>query len=389
VSPSPTVVITGPDLKPLTDPITGVLGVDVTLKDNDVGSGSFTAPAYPRLLSAIAPGNRVRVDRLGQTFISGPIEKPGAYSWSASDPSTAGPGTVTVSFADNLVYLAWRLTYPDPTQPSTAQTAAEFWTVAATNAETVMRNLVNLNAGPGALVARRIPGLVLGTVAGVGSNINISTRFQPITEVLRTAALAGGTLQFRIVENSARQLVFNVAARRDLSHGPGAVRFSRSLGNLVALATDPDAPTATVAVVGGEGSGATRIVVERSTAAAATWGRIETFVNQSGVSDTTGLQMYGDAALLDAAEKVGLTATAIDEPGAAFGVNYQLGDLVGVDLATGAQFVAAVQSLSYKWTPDGGEVISPTIGGTDPHTDTPTVKAVRDMLRRLARLEAS
>lgn len=383
---SPLVVITGPNLVPLTDPIDSVTGIDVVLRDNDIGSGSFTAPAYPRLMSVIAPGNRVRIDRGNQVLISGPIRKPGALSWSTSDPTQGGPGMVSVTFDDNLAYLSGRLTYPTPAAAAAAQTA-DYYTATGTNAETLIRTIVNVNAGPGALVARRVPGLVLGAVAGVGSLVNVTTRFQPLPDVLRTLAVAGGHLQFRITDTGAA-LSFAVTARRNLAAGPGTVRFSRYLGNLIAYQTDPDAPTATVAIVGGEGSGATRLIVERSTSATATWGRIETFVDQSGVSDTTGLNQYGDAALADAAEKVAVTVTAIGAPGAVFGVDYQLGDLVGVDLVTGVGYVDAVTAVSYKWSPDGGEVTQPTIGGTDPHVDTPTVTALRNVVRQLGQVQA-
>lgn len=380
------IVITGPDLKPLTDPFPSWSQIDVTLAFNEVGVGTFTHPAIPRLLNVVKPGNRVAIYRNGATLISGPIEKPGKYRWAAADQSTGGVGVVTVAFADNLARVVDHITYPNPAVASTAQTV-DYWTRTAVNAETVLRDLVNLNAGPGALTARRVTGLALGTVAGVGGPVTVTTRFDQLGDVMRYVAQAGGNLGFRVRETGG-QLLFEVYAPVDRSK---SVVFSRQLGNLRELATDPEAPVATAAIVGGVGSGASRLVVERTnaTALAAGWPRSETFVNQSGVSDTTGLQQYGDQALADKAEKVGLSAVAVDTPAIRYGVNYGLGDRVGVVLATGVMVTDIVRTVRVQISPTEGEQITPTIGATDTTTDAATVAVIRDMLSRLGRLERS
>jgi hypothetical protein len=164
--------------------------------------------------------------------------------------------------------------------------------------------------------------------------------------------------------------------------------FSWALGNLAELATDPDAPVATVAIVGGTGEGASRIVVERADAGAvSSWGRKEIFVNQSGVSDSTGLAQYGDQALAEKAEKVGLSAVAVDSPHMRFGVDYGLGDRVSVVLASGVLVTDVVRAVTVKAIPDQGELITPQIGSTDATTDRGTTAVLREMLRRLGRLE--
>lgn len=376
-----TITLTGPDLQVLGDPISGWTDIDCTIKHNEVGVGSFTAPAVPQLLAMIEPNNRVRVERAGQVLISGPIEKPGAYTWSAGSGATAGLGAVTVHFADNLAYLAERLTYPDPAAAADAQTVS-YYTATATNGEVLMRALVDVNAGPGAILARRVPGLTLGTLAGVGTNVAVTTRFEPLTDVLRQLAIAAGGLGFRVREVPGPALVFEVYQPTDRSQ---TVRFARSLGNLRELKTDPEAPTATLAIVGGTGEGASRVVVERTAVTA--WRRIETFVNQSGVSDSTGLSQYGDTALKEKAEKINVSASAVDTPALRYGAAYNVGDLAPVELATGAQVVDVVSSVNFKVTPTGGEIVTPSFGAGQATTDDATVAAVREMLRRLGRVE--
>jgi hypothetical protein len=376
------ILITDPALKPITNPIGSWTSLDCVIRHNQVGGGMLTAPASRALLNAIQPGNRVLVTRHGEPLSSGPIEKPGAYRWSASDRQLAGRGLVDIGWADNLVYLSWRLTYPNPALIAALQDI-DYYTADTVNAELLMRALVNLNAGPGALLNRRIPHLILGSVASIGTDINITTRFQALTDVLRQIAVAGGGLGFRVRE-SGGQLLFEVYECPDLTK---KVVFSRALGNLRSMTTNPEGPQATVAIVGGTGTGAGRIVVERSTAASGTWGRIETFVNQSGVSDTTGLQQYGDTELAAKAEKTGLSAVAIDGAHARYGIDYPLGARVSTQLASGLILPDVVSSVRFKAQPDQGETVTPSVGSIDSTSDAATVRVIADLLRRIALLE--
>jgi hypothetical protein len=377
-----TILVTGANFKPVIDPISTWTSLDCTLKHSDVGVGTFTAPSTVKLYNAVAtPNNRVVVIRDGAVFMSGPIEHPGDYDWEAGG-ANAGTGSLSVQFASNEVYLAERLTYPAPTLAANAQNV-DYYTLTGVGGELAMRSLVNVNAGPAALAARRVSGLTLGASGGAGSAINVSTRFEVLTDVLRKAGAAAGGLGFRVREVNGG-LVFDVVSSRDRTK---VARFSRSIGNLRALSTKPEAPAGTVAIVGGANSGAARLVVER--AASTPWRRIEHFVNESGLSDTTGLQQSGDAANAEKAERVGLTATAVDVPACRYGVDYILGDKVAVELASGVLVTDVVRAVKLTATPKDGEVITPVIGLTDPHTDTQTVRAVRDMYRRIRRIETN
>lgn len=385
-----TILVCGPNLVPVADPVTTWTSLTATVKWNDTGSGSFTAPINPQLINAVTtPGNRIALMRDGNIFCSGPIEEPDD-DWDADKDGLGAAGTCTVTWATNEVLLARHITYPDPTLDATAQTTAVAWTATATNAEQVMRNLVNLNAGPGALSYRQEQRLQLGVAAGVGTAINESTRFETLTDVLRRDAQAGGGLGFRVREDmAANTLWFEVYKPRDLS---ASIRFSRQLNNLRALKVTRTAPTCTAAIVGGDGTGTDRQIVERTNPSGAGWGRWEKFVNQAGTggSDLTQQQQAGDKALTDGGEIVKVAATAVDGPTQTFGRDFWLGDLVSIQTTSGLQLVDLVSSATLTAPdPNTREVVQPVIGLDTGHGDDPTLQTLREMERRIARLERS
>ena len=142
-----TILTTDPDLTVVGDPIVCWTAVTSVLRFNTVSSGEFTAPAHPWLLDQLEPGRRIVLIRDGVVFCAGPwVTRKYVKSVGGED---SGVGRVTVTWADDLAWIAGRVTYPNPAQDAESQTAARY--DAAGNAETLMRGLVNLNAGPGAL----------------------------------------------------------------------------------------------------------------------------------------------------------------------------------------------------------------------------------------------
>ena len=97
------------------------------------------------------------------------------------------------------------------------------------------------------------------------------------------------------------------------------------------------------------------------------------------------MDQSGAGELAEGAETLGLSVVGIDGPGATFGVDYTLGDYVGVVIG-GQAVVDLVTQVRIQVTPEAGEVVTPTIGaGTT--KDTATVRAVRAINRRLGRVE--
>ncbi|ATO14694.1 hypothetical protein CO540_13350 [Micromonospora sp. WMMA2032] len=381
-----TLLVTDANLNVVGDPIARWTELDVTLRFNEPATGSFTAPRTAVTAAQLAPGNRVVVIRDGVIFCAGPIEEPGPEDWSVTGQAS-GSGTVEVRFSDDLAAVVARITYPNPAAAATAQTSTAQWT-ATDEAGDIIRSLVNLNAGPGALTARQVPQLVLGAGAGIGTSIKFSTRFRPLGDELRSVAILGGGLGFRAQQVAATR-EFQVYAPVDRS---AVVRFSPGLGNLRSYRYEPKAPTATVAIVGGKDVGTSRVVVERTnTAAVAGWGRMETFVDQRQSTDTavdtTELDQAGDEALARGAETARLASVTIDTPDQRFGVHYQLGDKVSVELESGVVVADVVRAVHLQATPDAGEVVTAVVGSQDASPDPLWVRYLRDVSRRLDGLE--
>ncbi|OZV74764.1 hypothetical protein CA850_29750 [Micromonospora echinospora] len=378
-----TLLITDRDLNVVGQPITRWTEIDVTLRFNEPDSGTATIPTDGLSIDQLAPGNRLVVIRDGAFFTGGPIETPGALSWSATG-GDSGAGTTTLAFASDLASIAAEVVYPDPANPITAQTAARR-TFTATNAETVLRTLVRENVGTLALLPRRIPGLLVANPIGIGAPVTMGFRLDHLGDALRSVALAGGGLGFRTEQTASGSIVFRVYQPRDLT---GQVRFSRGLGNLQAYRYEPAAPTCTVAIVGAQGEAEDRVFAELVADAAATWGRMVAVVDRRDTSDGEEIDAAGYEALAEGAEAAQLTADAIDTPTQRYGTHYDLGDLVSVELTNGVELADVVRAVTLKATPQTGEVVTPLIGTQSASTDPAWVRLLRDLTRRLGRLEA-
>ncbi|WP_435643356.1 siphovirus ReqiPepy6 Gp37-like family protein [Streptomyces sp. H49] len=366
------------------------LGVDLNF--NAPASGSVTLPAQPQYMELLQPGHRLMVIRDGAVWCAGPLEQPQDYAWDLDQ--NAAPGSCTVAFSDDLARVAGYLTYPEPAKAFTAQTTTSnvVRQISSTNAEMIIRQLVNENCGPGALAARRIEQFVLDDVAGVGGIRSISTRFEPLLDACRTVAATDG-LGFR-TRQVGSQIKFGVYAPADLT---ATARFSTGLGNLRSVAFTMAAPLATSELVQGGNDPSetatppnTRVYVEVASGAAADWYRVEKLVDKTGtVDDSKGeLTQAGQLALGDDNPQASLSTVTVDTEDLRAGRDFGLGDRVTVVLPTGLEVTDIVQTISLTATPDDGELVTSVIGNSDKTTTSATVRTVRDLARRLGRLEA-
>jgi hypothetical protein len=375
-----TVLVTGADLLPIADPITTWTSVTAEVKHNEVGSGSITVPVTTAITTALTtPGARIVLIRDGAIFSAGPVEKPTEYEWSAKG---GGAGLLTAQWADDLILAARRVVYPDPTLAADAQ-VIEAYAATGTNAETLILDLVNRNVGPGALAARIEPYLTMAAPGGVGTSVDISARFDKLGDKIRDLCTAGGGLGVRITE-VAGSLVFSVYAPVDRS---ATVRFSAGLNNLRSVKLIHEAPVATVAIVGGSGTGAARTIVERIDVTGAAWGRSEIFVSSSQAATTTELEQDGDKALLANGESYTVSAQAVDTADQRFGTHFALSDRVSLTTPHGITVTDVVTAAKLTDTPKTGDVVEITIGseltaGVDQRT-----LLLREFERRLGAVE--
>jgi hypothetical protein len=379
-----TLLVTDKNLTVQGDPLDGWTDLSVDLNFNQPASGTVTLPAWPEIMAQLRPGNRLVVIRDGSIWCAGPMETPQSFAWDLD--ANAEPGTVTCSFSDDLARIAGYVTYPSPASAFSAQPAdTTARTISATNAETIIRTLVNENCGPGAITARRIEQLVLDSVAGVGTSTSISTRLEALLDVCRTVASKDG-LGFR-TRQVGTQIKFGVYLPQDRS---ATCRFSAALGNLRSVSYALVAPLATAELVqGGDTSTATGVYVEVDSGAATDWYRVEKLQDQSGVADDLDgeLTQAGNAALADDNPQSSLSTVTVDTDALKAGRDFFLGDKVTVALPTGLEVQDVVRTISLAATPDEGEVVTSVVGNQDQSTVSTTLKTVRELARRLGRLE--
>ncbi|MGW5126676.1 siphovirus ReqiPepy6 Gp37-like family protein [Streptomyces sp. NPDC004069] len=386
-------LVTDRNLNVLGGALDGWTRLSCDLNFNAPAAGSVTLPAWPEYMELLQPGNRMVVVRDGAIWCAGPLEEPQQYTWDLEQNSN--PGTVTVTFSDDLARIAGYLTYPEPGKQFSAQTAtANLQREITGNAETIIRQLVGENCGPSALAARRIERLVLDDSAGVGTAQSVTSRFEPLLDACRLAA-AGDGLGFR-TRQVGDQIRFGVYQPADRT---GTARFSAGLGNLQSVSFTLAAPLATSELVQGGNdpdneapSGDPpnrRLYVEVAGGAQSDWYRVEKLIEESGKDDTEGeLTQAGTLALGDDNPQASLATVTIDTPDLKAGRDYGLGDRVTVVLPTGFEVTDLVQTIRLEDTPDEGELVTTVVGDSDKTTTSATVRAVRDLARRLGRLEA-
>lgn len=388
-------LVTDRNLNWLGDPITGWTKLTCDLNRNAPASGSVILPARPEVMELLQPGNRMVVLRNEGIWCAGPIEVPqDPYVWDLEE--NAGVGTVTARWTDDLGRIAGYLTYPEPAKAWSAQTktsdlARKF---TATNAESIIRTLVNEQCGPGALAARRIERLVLDTVAAVGTPQTVSTRFEPLLDACRAAAAADG-LGFRTRQVDG-EIRFGVYQPRDLT---SIARFSAGLGNLRRVEATSGAPTATSELVMGGNDPAQdppsgdpayeRAYVEVTSGQHVDWYRVERYIEKSNVDDDSEgeLTQAGVLAFGNDNPTASLSMVTVDTEDLQAGRDFGLGDLVAVVLPTGLEIADVVQSIGLVAEPDSGELVTTVVGNSDKTTMTRMVWTVRDLAYRLGQLE--
>ncbi|RSR98011.1 hypothetical protein EF913_28185 [Streptomyces sp. WAC04189] len=380
-----TLLITDRNLSVQGDPLVGWSDLDVTRRFNEPAAGTVTLPAYPEVMAQLQPGNRMVVIRDGSIWTAGPMEQPTDYEWSVD--GELGVGKVTVAFSDDLATIAGHIVWPEPAKTWELQLGDTWRSFDTVSSETIIRTLVDENAGPGARTERRIPHLVLAAAAGVGTPTSVRTRFEPVLDPCRLAASAGGGIGFR-TQQVGSQIVFSCYAPADLT---AVARFSTGLGNLRSISYSGSAPAVTHALVAGretEGSSIRTYVQVADAAAATTWWRVERYIDGGADDDTKGeLTASGTSEIAEGAAPVTLATVTVDTPDLRAGVDYDLGDRVAVALPHGLQVTDVVRAITLQAKAEGGEQVASVIGSQDATTDPHVVRLIRTLGRRLGRLE--
>lgn len=296
-----------------------------------------------------------------------------------------GPArALTFTGIDDTWLLARRHVFTDPTRPLAQQPAAGRWAMTGP-AESVMKRLVDLNAGPSALAARRIAGLIGSGGQGLGHTVRVNAPIdRTVLDVLAEIALVGGDLGFRLVQlPGTTDLRFDAYLARDRS---ADVRFSRQAGNLLAGYSDTEtAPDVTSTLVRGGDDNAPAWQQVDDVTAESEWGfRAEELVDSNGLTDLELLAQHGDQVLLERGGQRSFDMDPVDGPQARFWLDYRLNDLVTVDEGDGPPWVAPLREIEISVdAATGVEQVTPLIGTPGAHRRNEP-KSVR-LIRRLTR----
>jgi hypothetical protein len=374
------------DLAPL-----GVLDDYTTMqavpRHNAVGAWTLSISEASRKAAHLVEGNGLIIRYNGARIMSGDIQ---TVDWSQTAENEGNAGTLKVSGADDNQLLKQASVWPDPGHNDAGQVAGTY--KVSGPAETVMRQLVDVNIGPSARPGRRVPGLALAPDQGRGPEVTKQiNQFANLLDVLADIGNSCG-LGFRIVQSGAGR-VFEIYQPRDLA---GAVTFSLGRQNLTDVSYTRTPPTCTCAIVVAGGTSSPRVVKEYvRTDPLVPDLRIELFVDQTAV-DTGAVDLAAqmdqaaEEALTAGARQASLSISPIDTPQCRYGVHYNVGDKVSV-IVRGEPVSDTVREVALNADTASGATVRPLVGtaeASDPkQPNTALMKVMAAINRRVRNLE--
>lgn len=322
-------------------------------------------------------------------FLSGPM-----VTWSKKESREDPIGTTTFVGADDLVVLNDLAAFTVPSSSDPAQQTRSY-DVRTGALETVCKQYVNLNVGPGAPADRRealARALRLESDRGRGPQVTGAARFEAVGELLAALCAVDATMGFDVVQvDGGLQTLFSMYTVRDRT---GTVRMDVANDLLDSTESSVSAPTTTVALVAGTGSKGDRVLVavndQDSLDAQRRWGRrIETFIDQRS-SDTLAqlVQAGQEEVQTNGRTTYSLKVTPSDDSTMIFNRDWFVGDRVGV--VVDDQPVTDVVSEAIIALSDGGLKLGATVG--DPvgyDWEAEMQRRVTDHEARIALLERS
>lgn len=351
--------------------------IDAVIRKNEIDS--FIIEVDPRdndKLNKVKPGWGVIIQE-DELVISGPINSP-------SMDSTDGILERKLVGISDMTALADRLTLPDPKAEPGNQTVAYY--KAKGPAETIIKNMVSANAGVDAIPARKTRRFKVAASQGQGAISTVNTRLKNLlveaakiadaSNLVMTCAQAPGTLDS----------VFDIHPARNRSR---RIRFSPATGEVTEFSNQQDAPTVTAVIVGAEGEGADRTLVEYSNNDG--WGgrRIEVFKDRRDTDEADEMAKTANEELSKGAAGVKVTFTVTDSAYRRFGRDYQVGDVVSVELQDGAVLVEQITSAKITWA-NGYREVELVIGNSEDDKVTSEEKRkLRDLSMQLLHLQTS
>ena len=235
-------------------------------------------------------------------------------------------------------------------------------------AETIMKTLVDYNAGPNATVAngRKREGTLSGlSVQADGANGNTENWYCHGDNLLFSlqdlASIGGG--DFDLVKTSNTTYEFRWYTGQLGTDRSSTVTFSMEFGNMKKPQFKEERrKEKTVACVWGQGEGAAREYVTRTGANYSANNDIEVYVDARDIDlgDTTGLNVRGDTKVKELEANSSFAFDAYDSPSTRYGIEYFLGDKVtAINPFNGDSHTLKIFQVSVSLEASGEEKIVP------------------------------
>ena len=339
---------------------------EIIARANDVGTWTITLPTNTDAGRILATDTFARVEIAvdDSTWRSGPVTH-------LERTVDMDGDMLQVSGVDDLVWLARR--FASPTPASTGPPYPDAYYVDTGPVGEVVGRLVNVNAGPGAVAARRVPGLTVPPPGPVGPAVTVWARFQTLLTLCQDLARPSGLL-FDVVD---------LTYRATMPVDRGAV-FSAGLETLGAWTMTTEAASANVVLVAGQGEGAERMLrVVTDPTSIATWGWAEQFQDRRDTPDPNQLVQAGTETLADAVTPTTVVFEPLDTDGQTFGRDWTLGDIVTV--YAGKLTVHDQIREVHVTLDEHGATVIPSVG--KPAGDLALFRSLAGLDRRVRQLE--
>lgn len=323
------------------------------------GGWSLTVPSGPAADALTEPGAQVIIEADDAAVMSGPV----------STVSYGPEGTALITGRGEMWWLAQRIALTSSASPypkSLDYTGP---------AESVIRSVVDANAGPSALLARQ-----LLTFGGADQARGTSGTWKSANQTVLNLLLDivhGQGWGIEVIRKGTDR-VFRVLVPADVSD---SVRLHESLGAISAWNRTRTAPEASYIYAAGTESGGERPVAEGG--AVDGWGRIERWRDVGNTAVTGQLENARDAELAEKAEVDTLSVTLSPVGPFQFGVNYGLGDTVSVQ-AGNLRRLDTVVGVDIDMN-----TITPVLSGGRVLPALPSLRRLTDLERRVAALETN
>jgi len=323
--------------------------LEVTVRHNAVSTLTMTVPlAHKRVPELMADGARLRVLYKGEHLISGPIVT------DALESNGGKNDTYTVTVEDDFRILKEVLGWPVPTAAITAQGTAEYRTYTGP-AETIVKLAVTENA----VNRLAIPGLTVAMDLARGSTVpgGAPFRFHPLADKLFPAVEDAGLGV--TIQQQGTALVLDV-------HEPVTQpKLSVRGGTLKQVGMTRTRPTASRAIIGGQGEGTARKFRARTDTARETlYGmRAETFADARDDNTDAVLDARGQEALTEQGPKNGVSITLAGSGIFQYGPGgFHVGDKTPIEVVPGLILTEVIRECTLQWVSKTHANVQPSVG---------------------------